>query len=244
MLDFLRISLDGPAIAIWFNEVHLVKNSVLFMEKDAMKATINFFSNLSSALLFAVLATSAQADSPGNVRVRGLTYAGSGCPAGTVSTNISPDALAFTVMFDAYAAEVGPGVPYGQKRKNCQLGVDLDVPNGWTYSILTVDTRGYVSLEPGVRALQRSSYYFQGQGQTAGLNTVMIGPTDRNYQVRDLFPVNSVVWAPCGASRALNLSTEVRVENTQNPYAHGLATIDSLDGQFRLIYGVQWRRCS
>lgn len=199
--------------------------------------------SLSAPLLLVAFAESAKAEVPPYARVRSISYAGSGCPAGSVAKNISPDLQAFTLLFDQYIAEVGPGVPFLQRRKNCQLNIDLDFPSGWTYTLFTVDTRGYVALEPGVTATQTSSYYFQGQGSTARLATVLTGPTDRNYQARDQLGVSAYVWAPCGAQRSLNINTEVKAENRFNPGGHGLATVDSIDGQFKLIYGISWTRC-
>lgn len=193
--------------------------------------------------LVALAASVAHADVPEYVRVRNITYAGTGCPAGSVADNVSPDLQALTLLFDEYFAEVGPGVPYNQRRKNCQILIDLDFPQGWTYTLFTVDYRGYVSLDPDVSAFQQSSYYFAGQQQTARLATRMYGPLDSNFQIRDTLTINSLVWAPCGAQRALNINTEVRADNTRNPNGHGLITTDSIDATLKQIYGLRWERC-
>ncbi len=185
----------------------------------------------------------ALADYPSSVRVRNISYAGSGCPAGTVAQNLASDFSAFTLLFDQYAAEVGPGVPFSLKRKNCQLNIDLEVPSGWSYTLFSVDTRGYVALQPGVSAIQQSTYYFQGQLQSARLRTTMVGPLDQNYSARDQLGLGSVVWSPCSAVRSLNINTEVRADNSFNPAGQGMITIDSIDGDFKLVYGLRWKRC-
>ncbi|TWW08152.1 hypothetical protein E3A20_27190 [Planctomyces bekefii] len=191
----------------------------------------------------ATFAGAAQAQVPNYVRVRNISWAGSGCPAGSVAQNVSPDLQAFTLLFDSYIAQVGPGVPIVEKRKNCQLSVDLDFPQGWSYTIFTVDTRGYASLEPGVNGLQQSRYYFMGSAATGTLKTPLVGPVDRDYQIRDVLGLSALVWSPCGATRALNINTEVRLDNSCAPGASGMMTIDSIDGNLKLIYGIQWRRC-
>ena len=188
-------------------------------------------------------ATSAYADVPNYVRMRSISYAGSGCPAGTVAQNIAQDLTAFTLLFDSYVAEVGPGVAFNQRRKNCQLNIDLDFPQGWSFSLFTVDYRGYASLQRGVTGLQQSAYYFAGSAQTATLRTPLRGPLDQNYQIRDTLGLSALVWSPCGAHRALNINTEIRMENAANPSGHGLMTTDSIDGQVKLLYGIQWKRC-
>jgi len=192
-----------------------------------------------------IIATSqiAHADAPTYVRVRNISYAGTGCPAGSVAENVSPDLQAFTLLFDNYVAQTGPGVPFSEGRKNCQLNIDLDFPQGWTYTLFTVDYRGYVALDPGVTALQQSTYYFQGQPASGHLRTNMVGPTDRNFQITDQLGIAALVWAPCGAQRSLNINTEVRTSNMANPSGQGLITTDSIDGGLQQIYGIQWRRC-
>lgn len=203
------------------------------------------FGLVSASLLVLGLSSSiyAQGAAPDYVRIRDIKYAGSGCPAGSVGADVAGDLSAFTLLFDQYQANVGPGIPMNEKRKNCQINLSLEIPNGWSYTLFTVDTRGYVSLEPGVRALQQSLYYFQGQMRTGRLQTVVYGPADRNYAARDQIAMENQVWSPCGVSRSLNINTEVRVDNSAAPFRQGMITVDSIDGQFKQIYGMQFRRC-
>ena len=190
-----------------------------------------------------LLALPAFADTPPYVRVRSIAFAGSGCPAGSVAGNISSDRQAFTLLFDQYVAEVGPGVPYSMKRKNCQLNIALDYPQGWSFTLFTVDYRGYAALQRGVTGTQQSSYYFQGSSGTGRLRTNYRGPMDQDYQIRDTLTTSALVWSPCGATRALNVNTEVRVDNSGYPNASGMMTTDSIDGQLRHLYGLRWQRC-
>lgn len=202
--------------------------------------------NLGSLLAAAALLTStanAYAEAPSEVKIQSISYAGSGCPAGTVAENLSPDQLAFTLLFDAFIAEAGPGVPVREKRKNCQLLVDLRFPPGWTFTIASVDHRGYAALERKVIGTHKASYYFQGQAATGSVVTTLKGPKDVDYHLRDLVGLSSVVYAPCGARRALNINTQVQVDNSANKRASGLMTVDSIDGQVAQIYHLKWSRC-
>ena len=208
-----------------------------------MKATMQSLAKAGLALVVASIGATAFADVPDYVRVRSISYAGSGCPAGSVAENISLDKQAFTLLFDSYIAEVGPGVPVREKRKNCQLLVDLDFPQGWTYTVMDVDYRGYVSIERGVTAEQSSAYYFQGQGQSGTLETKIKGEKDDDYHLRDLVGLSALVWAPCGARRALNINTQIQVDNSANKRAAGLMTVDSVDGQLTQIFHLKWERC-
>jgi hypothetical protein len=154
---------------------------------------------------------------------------------------MSDDAKAFTLLFDSYVAEAGPGMPLSLARKNCQIAVDLRFPQGWSYSIFTVDYRGYARLDPGTSGQQVSSYYFSGQSKTGNLRTTYYGPAERDYQIRDTLGIDALVWSPCGVNRALNMNTQVRVSATGRQRA--LMTIDSIDGELKHVYGIQWRRC-
>lgn len=68
-----------------------------------------------------------------------------------------------TLIYDAYVASIGPGVAVTEKRKNCQLNVDLYYPGGFQFSIFSADYRGYAALDKSVTGTQRSTYYFSGQ---------------------------------------------------------------------------------
>jgi hypothetical protein len=158
---------------------------------------------------------------------------------------LSPDLTELTLRFDAFAAEIGPGVPLSRSRRICQILLDLDFPQGWSYSVVGVDYRGFANLEPGVSAVLQSAYYFQGEFQTARLQTTLTGPRVGNYQVRDSLGPNALVWSPCGAQRALIISASVWLMNTSgNPNARGVMTTDSTDGRARVVGRLQWRRCS
>ncbi len=196
--------------------------------------------------LVALMAVGASAFAAGpaanQVKIAGISYAGSGCPAGSVSESMAPDAKAFTLLFDSYVAEAGPGVSLASGRRNCQIAVDLRFPSGWSYTIFDVDYRGYIQLDPGATGTQKTTYYFQGGSSQASLQSNFSGPADKDYHIRDSLGLDAVVWSPCGATRAVNMNTQVRV--TGGGSRRALMTIDSIDGQLSHKYGIQWRRCN
>lgn len=181
------------------------------------------------------------APNPNQVRVNGIAYAGSGCPAGSVANLLAPDAKAFTLLFDSYVAEAGPGILLSAGRKNCQIAVDLRFPQGFSYSLFKVDYRGYAHIDRGATGIQQTRYYFQGSSSNAVMRSTYVGPRDENYQISDTLGISAVVWSPCGSSRALNMNTEVRVSASNGSRA--LMTVDSIDGELKHIYGIRWRRC-
>jgi hypothetical protein len=201
------------------------------------------------ASLFAPPASvSASAESsppPDRITLEVVTVNGSGCPAGTAAVAPSPDNSAFTVTYSNYLAQVGVGATPIDFRKNCQLNVRVNIPQGFTYAIASADYRGYASLASGATALERASYYFQGQSATSVSSHSFAGPLDDNWQATDVTDVAALVWAPCGEVRNVNINTELRVgAGTSNTASStSLMTMDSTDASVSTIYHLSWRTC-
>lgn len=182
---------------------------------------------------------------PGAVTVDVVSVMGSGCPAGTAKVNVAPDNTAFTVTYTDYTAAAGAGTGATDFRKNCQLGLRVNVPSGFTYAIAEADYRGYAYLERGATGLQRASYYFQGQSATATVSHLFSGYMDADWQTTDEVDVASLVFKPCGAEVNLNVNTSLRVSaGTSSPSSTSVMTMDSTDGSLSTIYHLAWRACS
>ncbi|TWW08491.1 hypothetical protein E3A20_23810 [Planctomyces bekefii] len=208
-----------------------------------MKKVISILSQIAGLTLALVGGTAQALELPSYVHLRSISHAGSGCAAGTVAENVSADGQAFTLLFDSYIAQIGPGVPLTEKRKNCQINLDLDFPQGWSFTIASIDYRGYGSLQRGVTGLQKATYYFQGDARQVSGQTTFSGPFDQDYQARDQIGLIAEVWSPCGATRALNINSQVRLDNTRSPRSSGILTVDSIDGSFVTVFNLKWKRC-
>ena len=180
---------------------------------------------------------------PANVTISDLTYNGSGCPLGTIAETISGDKKAFTLAVDSFIAEAGPGISIRESRKNCQVTMSLDYPSEWTFAIATFDYRGYMYLDNRVEASQGARYYFQGQPNSIDISETKKGLADEDYHFRHIVPVDALNWAPCGAKRALNINTDIRVNNRRARSKEGFITVDSQDGEFKAYHALVWRKC-
>lgn len=183
-------------------------------------------------------------EAPEYVKIANIEAAGSGCPLGTVAKNVSSDKKAFTLSFSEFFAELYPGSLPSDSRKNCNLVVDLEFPEGWTYSVVSLDYRGFLDLSEGAKATTEASYYFQSQEEQVSFKAENEGPSTEDYSFRDTLNLNSVIWSPScqGDKRALNIKTDIRL-SSQDPWAEGLLTVDSIDGQFTQKYALVWKRC-
>ncbi|KLU89181.1 hypothetical protein MAPG_08155 [Magnaporthiopsis poae ATCC 64411] len=175
------------------------------------------------------------------VSIVGITFAGSGCPAGSVAGQISGDLTYLTLLYDKFIAEAGKGVGATQNRKNCQLNVKLRFPQGWQFSIFKADYRGYAKIPRGETGTCKATYYFSGESRQVSSTLTLRGPYDDNYLKTDELPVESTVWSPCGIEGLLNINSEVRV--TSSTSNNVLLTVDSTDLKFTQLHYLQWQKC-
>src|SRR4030095_16679172 len=111
------------------------------------------------------------------------------------------DRTGFTLQFDQFVASKGPGVSAADAVKTCQLDLNLNVPQGWQYSIGTIDYRGVVNLPKRMKATQQASYAFEGDLEIVSADTTFVGPIAKDYLIRDTLPFSTVVWSSCDVVR-------------------------------------------
>jgi len=183
---------------------------------------------------------------PQQVTIEKTGYSGNGCPAGSVSTLISPDKTVVTFGFDTFQAVIGPGSKPADKQKNCQLHLGLRYPSGYQLSIMTATYHGYVRLDPGVSANFISSYYFsQAAEKTAMTKTTLQGPEYTNgktYTKSDSIQNESMIWSPCGANGILNVNNRIAL-TSRNANAAGEISNDDATLKFEQKLHIQWRSC-
>lgn len=127
-----------------------------------------------------------------------------GCPQNTVTSSISQDGTTVNLLFNEYSATLiddptNPTAALRNRRKNCQVVLDITYPSGYQYSIFSVDTRGYAAIDPGVIGTISTTYYFSGSSSQAFSKTDLVGPTNGNYLKHDDVDNRSQVYSPCGA---------------------------------------------
>src|SRR5690349_14114895 len=104
------------------------------------KIFVSFVAATAAALVFAPRAEAQPA--PEFVLINDVDYGGTGCPGGSVASQISGDRRSLTLLFDEFVSQAAPALPPGEARKSCDLTVLLDFPTGWSFTILTADYRG------------------------------------------------------------------------------------------------------
>ncbi|MDQ1287571.1 MAG: hypothetical protein QG622_1136 [Actinomycetota bacterium] len=203
---------------------------------------------LATALLLTPFSAPASASSPApsdRITLEVVSVMGSGCPSGTMAVAASPDNTAFTVTYSDYLAQVGVGAEPTDWRKNCQLGIKVNVPQGFTYGVAQADYRGFASLEKGSTGTQVSSYYFQGSQNTSKESYTFNGPLSDSWQRSDTREISEMEYAPCGVQRILNVNTELRVRagTSDTKSTTSFMTMDSIDGAASTTYHFAWKQC-
>ncbi|KAL1848002.1 hypothetical protein VTK73DRAFT_10215 [Phialemonium thermophilum] len=93
------------------------------------------------------------------IQITGVSTSGSGCPQGSVSTNISPDGSVLTLGFDSYQTLVGPGASGSDREKNCDVFLTLRFPVGvCTAATLSITYHGFAEIESDVAGSLAASY--------------------------------------------------------------------------------------
>jgi hypothetical protein len=167
-------------------------------------------------------------------------YGGTGCPAGSVSATLSPDSTSLSLLFDGYYVEAGGTTGLSFDRKNCNVSIPVNVPQGYSVSVISIDYRGFNQLPNGGQSTFNVEYFFAGgRGPTFTRN--FRGELSDEYLIHNELTAESTVWSACGAQVLLRTNSSIRVQTTAGRQA--LATVDSQDVSAAIIYNLRWRRC-
>ncbi len=194
---------------------------------------------LASAVALCALAAAVPA-SADDISLGVPGYGGSGCPGGSVSATLSPDAKSLSLIFDAYEVSAGGMTGRSYDRKSCNVAIPVHVPNGYSISVLSVDYRGYNHLPYRGTSQFNVEYFFAG-GRGPAFRRSFWGALDSDYFINNQLFAESLVWSPCGADVNLRTNSSMRVSTFNN--AEASATVDSEDVNAAIVYHLQMRRC-
>jgi len=174
----------------------------------------------------------------GNVTVEVVAVNGSGCAPGTAAVIANADKTGFRIRYHDFVAEAGGTADPTDRRKNCQVGVLVTVPAGWTFAIAEAEYRGRARLTAGATALQRTNYYWQGSSANSSTEETFAGPLNGYWETSDVAPV--LIYTPCAEQRILNINTELRVDAGPSE-ARSSMSMRSSDGD--TLFHFSWVRC-
>ena len=191
-------------------------------------------------LLFSALMLSAPVFAANDISLGEPGYGGTGCPAGSVSATLSPDAKSLSLLFDKYQVAVGGATGKSFDRKSCNIAIPVHVPQGLSVSILKIDFRGFNQLPQAASSQFNVEYFFAGTRGPA-FQQRFRGPLQEDYLINNELTVQAIVWSGCGADVNLRTNSSMRVQTVANKEA--MASIDTEDVKAGIIYQLQWRPC-
>jgi hypothetical protein len=169
--------------------------------------------------------------------IESVEYVGTGCSEKTAATGISPDKQAVTSIFSDFIASAGPGTAPEDATRNCLMTLHINVPEGWKYSLESVDHRGFVNLERDVAASRQSLYVIMGSLAQVTPPARWKGEVNDDYEQGDVGSGDPKVWSLCGRGQLLHIGTEIEVNNGGRAGRGGLLTVDTIDTE------LQWETC-
>ena len=192
-------------------------------------------------LLFSAVMLSAPVFAADDISLGEPGYGGTGCPAGSVSATLSPDAKSLSLLFDKYQVAVGGTTGKSFDRKSCNIAIPVRVPQGLSVSVLQIDFRGFNQLPTAASSQFNVEYFFAGTRGPA-YQKRFNGPLQEDYLINNQLTVQAIVWSGCGADVNLRTNSSMRVQTVANKEA--MASIDTQDVKAGIIYQLQWRPCS
>ncbi|AEV85718.1 hypothetical protein ACWT_4696 [Actinoplanes sp. SE50] len=174
------------------------------------------------------------------ITVEVIAASGSGCAPGTASVVSNGDDTGFRVRYRDFVATAGGDADVVDRRKNCQLGVLVSIPDGWTVAIASANYRGRASLRSGATALQRTSYYWQGSSATARKDVTFSGPYSGLWTTWDVAPV--LTYAACGSQSVLNVNTELRL-NAGSSTGTSTMSMNTTEGDVDTLFNFSLSPC-
>jgi len=193
-----------------------------------------------SALLF--LSCLGQAQLLPGVKLGEPSYGGTGCPAGSASVSLSPDQDEISILFDNFVAEAGGDTRRAVDRKACELSVPLEIPQGYSATVIQTDFRGFNLVSRGGMNRLNTEYFWAG-ARGPSYSNMYRGPQNEDYFATNGVVASGVVWTPCGMSTNLRIRATIMTQTNRN-LDQSMMTVDSADITSGLIYHIQWRRCS
>jgi hypothetical protein len=168
--------------------------------------------------------------------IESVEHRGTGCGGNSASGAVSPDKQAATSTFSDFLVSSGAGTAPDDASRNCLLMLKIDVPPGWSYSLESVDIRGFADLPAGVTATRKSLYVISGSAVHSTPTARFKGQISNDYNDAEVSPEKPGEWSPCGGGQLLWIATQTEIDS-HGKDATGVLSIDSIDTE------LQWRRC-
>lgn len=197
-----------------------------------------------NAILAGILFAQATTFANPNIQFKDIRISGTGCSKDDTGIIFSQDKKAMTLTFSQFSTEVNSPTTTQISQVDCKIALILEPSQGYTFAVASVDYRGFVSLDPGSKAVLRTKYRMQ-KGEKEIVKSVFQGPDDKDFQRFDsIVPSRDREWLPCRGSKKLVIKNTLRVK--AKPHSSGFIALDSIDSEIggTMRYNLTWKKCS
>jgi hypothetical protein len=181
-------------------------------------------------------------DAPEFVRIRKIQYSGPACPPGSATVSTFNENRAFLITYNEFLVEAGPGMPLAVGNKQCTVSIEVEHPQGWSYTVGSIVYRGNAVLGAGVNARFRARYNFPGSGEARN-EVFLYGPANRDFSLPQDFSLD--IWEPScrGGTLPIIVTGTAAIDNTAVRQGSGIIRVEQQDGTFDMIINLRWKRC-
>lgn len=177
------------------------------------------------------------------------SYAGTGCPAGSVSVSLSPDQKTLSLLFDQYVIRAGGDTGAARGLGQCQVRMPFNVPDGYQVQVVKIDYRGFAFVPRNGQVRVQANLGHEERTVRRGLGGMkrlrrgfeLRGPADENFILSSV--IQGPSWSPCGQS--FTLVSDSSVQAASNPQLEEVfSALDSADAVAEpLRISFRWKRC-
>lgn len=199
------------------------------------------------ATLLSSTATFAQGPDKVDVKIYDASAAGTGCPLGSVSkvtTHSKPGSKGadyFQIVYDDFEIKYGKDVPARQTRKFCDFGFNIDWPEGYQFTIESLEFDGYADIHWIHRGEFESKIQFF-MGDEKGYKRTIRGPFEGSFSGKQTRKRFDDFKSDCEGSTMVNLKTTLRLDGNDR-YGESTMTMDVSSGLLTQAVRLKWRKC-
>lgn len=184
-----------------------------------------------------------------NAQIAGLSsYAGNGCPQGSIASTTTEDGSIISILFDSFKAETSVGK--FSVLSTCLMNIAVNVPEGYRISKAESVQNGFYSVPKGSWGRMMTELYLRGVGGRMLM---------QNYKYQDFYNdfmdnvtlETSAVAKPdnnCSERRqTLQIRSSISLWTGRNQSQFASGVIDSVDltlsSQTPSMYSVVFEKC-
>lgn len=213
---------------------------------------------LISIITVLLLNISAHAIAPPSAVVTNLQIDGSGCDASNATAIMTEDLNYLSVLYDRFSAQIGKGTENPNAKaveKQCTILVDINVPQGWTFDIDSIQYNGYIEIPNKMAVAYQVAFAEISGTKSFGFEQRLInGPKTQNYsfviQNKQILGKNQIMNKKSCSVSDQNIRIKIKsIIGVRNLLAQIFKpavkiVVDSTDASFRQNLKLNWRPCN